>query len=174
MSGTVNHPVLGLSLLVLAIGGATSAQGQTRLPKPVIGTPTVVTAAAAPASLTASSDARAQVTLTWPAVAGADRYRLTRIENTGDPEVIIEELPASAFVFEGATCVAGSGQPNCIYLDMSRLSRGTKPVGTVSNPYGSSYPHNVISGKLYTYRAWALFPGPILSPPSPPATVQVR
>jgi len=171
MSVTSMHLAIGTLSVALGTGVALPVRGQTPLPRPTITRPTVIVG---PASLGAASTAVGQVSLVWPAVAGAERYRLTRIENTGDAEVTIEELPASAFVFEGATCVAGSSQPNCVYLDMSRLSRGTKVAGTIGNPYGSSYPHNVTSGKLYTYRAWAIYPGPVVSPPSPPATVQVK
>jgi hypothetical protein len=39
---------------------------------------------------------------------------------------------------------------------------------------GVIYPHEVRSGKLYTYRVWAIFSNGVVSPPSPPATVQVQ
>ena len=119
--------------------------------------------------------------LTWPAVTGATRYRLTRIDNTGTPEETIVEAALSWFVFEGATCAAGTSQPTCIFDDASKITLGSK--SAVKNMTGAEeiilsegtiYPHNVTSGKLYTYRAWAIFPGPVLSPPSPPATVQVK
>jgi hypothetical protein len=167
--GIMNHPIRGLSVLVLMIGAAlpTALRAQTRVNRPPLGTPTVIVG---PRSLDIWRSAEAQVLLAWPAVAGADRYRLTRIENTGDPEVTIEELPASSFACEPRP---GSSEPWCSYTDMTRLSKRTRPVGSTSNPYGSDYPHSVTSGKLYTYRAWALFPGPIVSPPSPPATVRV-
>ncbi len=138
---------------------AGSLEGQSALPKPVMSTPTVIVG---PASLAGRSTLTAKVSLSWPAVSGAEKYRLTRIENSGDPEVIIEELPVASFVVEGAACTAGSSQPACAYLDVTRLPR--RGAGKTT----------VVSGRLYTYRVWAIFPGPIVSPPSPAATVQAK
>lgn len=42
-----------------------------------------------------------------------------------------------------------------------------------SPPNDGTYNVTVNSGALYPYRVWANFPGPVLSPPSPPATVRV-
>ena len=119
--------------------------------------------------------------LTWPAVAGAAKYRLTRIDNTGTPEITIVEAAQSWFVFEGATCTSGTSQPTCIFEDASKITTSSKSAvksmtggEEIIAVEGTIYPHAVQSGKLYTYRVWAIFPGPVLSPPSPPATVQVK
>jgi hypothetical protein len=166
----------------LALGAlfalASQAAAQTILPKPTIGTPTII---APPSSLSAWSPSRGHVMLTWPAVTGATRYRLTRSDNTGTPEITIVEAPLNWFVFEGATCSAGTSQPTCIFDDASKISTSNKAAiksmtggEDIIVVEGTIYPHNVTSGRLYTYRAWAIFPGPVLSPPSPPATVQVK
>ncbi|MGE0552101.1 MAG: hypothetical protein AB7R55_01600 [Gemmatimonadales bacterium] len=118
------------------------------------------------------------MSLAWPPVADAVAYRLTRIENTGDAEGIIAELPASTFVVEGGDCDPRSGQPGCGYADVTNISPGRvvgslPPIGTLSVA-PTTYPHTVESGKLYTYRVWAIFAGPSVSPPSPPGTVRVQ
>lgn len=169
-----------LPVAILSLGAALTVSGaaQTPLPRPVISAPTVIVG---PSSLAAWSDSRAKVSLSWPAVVGAERYRLTRIDNTGTPEVPILELLATSFTFEGSNCLAGSGFPNCVYVDVSKLSRATHIVGNtydpadvITTPSGWISPHSVASGALYSYRAWAVFPGPVISPPSPPATVKVK
>lgn len=142
---------------------------QTILPKPTIGTPTVIVG---PATLTAVSAIKAHVLLTWAPVTGATSYRITRIENTGDAEVTIAEAAVSWFTFEGYNCAAGTGQANCMFDDVSKTGR-VKPLGSAPTS-GVIYPHDVKSGKLYTYRVWAILPGPVVTPPSPPATVQVK
>jgi hypothetical protein len=153
---------LPLILAAFSCGAAQLANAQlTRAPRTA---PTVIVG---PSSLAAVSTATAQVTLIWPAVPGAESYKVTRIQNTGDAEVAVAQYPATGFVFEGASCVAGSSTPNCVFLhptpDISKQ--------LIANPPGVV---RVISGALYTYRVWAIFPGPVVSPPSPPATVRVR
>ena len=174
LNSTVSIAIALCALLAVADGAA----AQTPLPKPTIGTPTVIVG---PTSLSAWSSARGHVMLTWPAVAGAEKYRLTRIDNTGTPETTIVEAAFSWFVFEGATCSAGTSQPTCIFDDASKLTINNKSAvksltggEDIVVTEGTIYPHTVQTGKLYTYRAWAIFPGPVLSPPSPPATVQVK
>lgn len=172
MSRTLSSCALSLVLSALVL----PAQAQTPLPKPVIVTPTVIVG---PSSLSAWSPARGHVMLTWPAVAGAEKYRLTRIDNTGTPEITIVDAALSWFVFEGATCTAGTSQPTCIFDDASKINttnnvKNLQSGGDLTTVSGTIYPHNVQSGKTYTYRAWAIYPGPVLSPPSPPATTQVK
>lgn len=162
---------IALSLSVTTI----SAAAQTPLPKPPINKPTVVVG---PASLTARSMSTGEVYLTWLPVAGAAAYRLTRIENSGDPEATIALLPATSFSSQRTRCDASWGAPACIFDDVSRVQAwiaGTIPDASSATPItGSIYPHSVTSGKLYTYRVWALFANGVVSPPSPPATVQVQ
>ncbi len=119
-----------------------------------------------------------QVNLVWPPVAGAAGYRITRIENTGDPEATIAELPYTSFATPRSKCLAGAYAPDCGWTDATALSLSRRP-GTTDLPEvqiseGVIYPHAVVSGKLYTYRVWALFSNGVVSPPSPPATVQVQ
>jgi hypothetical protein len=163
---------LGLLSLALAI----PLQAQTPLPKPTFTRPTYVITG--PSSLNAWSPAVGHVMQTWPAVAGAEKYRITRIDNTGTPEVTIAEAPYSWFVFEGTTCKAGTSQPTCIFDDMSFIRlvsvKDINPGSEITLVEGTIYPHNVTSGKLYTYRVWSIFAGPVVSPPSPPATVQAK
>ena len=152
---------------------AVSAHAQTPLPKPPGTKPTVFVG---PASLIARSVTTGQVTLVWPPVAGAGGYRITRIENTGDPEVTIAALPASSFATTRTKCAAGAYVPDCVFSDVSYINMWHPPtdVSEVTVVEGVIYPHNVTSGKLYTYRVWALFSNGVISPPSPPATVQVQ
>jgi len=173
--GRRRHPwKLGAGLAMAAAGAAAAgvaslmAQAGVRA-KP--GAPAIV----GPASLLAWSNATARVSLSWPAVAGAERYRLTRRSSITEPEIVIDELPAAAFAFEGAACAAGSSRPACIYDDVTRIPEepGSLPGDATRHPR-PSYPHAVSTGARYTYRAWAVFPGSIVSPPSPPATVQVK
>ena len=151
--------------LLLTASIAPIAVAQTPLPRTPLGTPTAVVP---PASLTARSDRPASVTLIWPSVVGAKGYRVTRIENTGDNERIIADLAATVPVFEGATCVPGSGTPSCVWIDVTY-----NPHQLNSQPGYLRYDHLVVSGAVYTYRVRAQFPG-AMSQPSQPATVHVR
>lgn len=165
------------SVAVLAVALALPVQAQTPLPKPTF--TKSATVIVGPSTLNAWSQSVGHVMLTWPVVAGAQKYRITRIDNTGSPEMTIAEASYSWFAFEGATCAAGTSQPTCIFDDMSALRLMTSPknidaMGDIRVIEGTIYPHNVTSGKLYTYRVWSIFPGPVVSPPSPPATVQVK
>lgn len=174
----MSHSISGkrIALVILAVmAAAQPLAGQTILPKPE--TP-ALTVYVGPVTLSAWSPTKAHAFLSWPAVTGAIGYRITRIENTGDPEMRIAEGSLSWFVFEGYTCTAATGQPNCIFDDVSKAGRLKQPfdLNTINPtvPSGVIYPHGVQSGKLYTYRVWSIFPGSIVSPPSPPATVQVK
>jgi hypothetical protein len=164
-----------IAVSVLSLVVALNAQAQTPLPKPPINKPTVLVG---PASLSARSMSRGEVYLSWPPVAGAAAYRLTRIENTGDPEATLAVLPATSFSTQRSKCDASWGMPGCVFDDVSRVQAwiaGTIPDASSATPInGSIYPHSVTSGKLYTYRVWALFANGVVSPPSPPATVQVQ
>jgi len=154
------HRLIRLPLILVAAAG-TARVAEAQLTKP---TQPALTVYAAPSSLQAMSTKKAEVTLAWPAVKDATGYRVTRLENVaGATEILIAELPSSAYVFEGSSCVAGSSLPNCAYVDVTR--RRNDPRGV---------PHQVTSGALYTYRVWSTFPGPVVSPPSPSATVQVK
>lgn len=160
-----------LTPLLLILAGSSGVAAQlanaqlTRAPRTA---PTVIVG---PASLAAVSTVTSQVTLIWPAVAGAERYKVTRIRNTGDPEIAVAQYPATVLVFEGANCVAGSGTPNCVFIH-ANPDYYKQPVSVPPND--GNYNVTVFSRVLYTYRVWAIFPGPVLSPPSPPATVRVR
>jgi hypothetical protein len=164
--------ITALSLLVCCVALAADAQ----VPGPKPGSkPTVFVG---PASLSAVSGHEALVTLLWPPIAGAERYRITRIENAGDSEATIAELPQSALTNGRSVCVAGSYSPLCVFQDVSKI--GSRPVGNLpssgdlTSPSGTIYPHGVTSGKVYTYRVWGLFANGVVSPPSPPATVVVK
>jgi hypothetical protein len=158
-------------LIVLTVTFNAHAQ----LPKPPATKPTVFVG---PSSLSARSITQSQVQLVWQPVAGASGYRITRIENTGDPEATIAALPASSFMTPRTKCAAGTYVPDCVFTDVSYINLWHPPVNPdLSEPTvveGAIYPHNVMSGKLYTYRVWALFSNGVVSPPSPPATVQVQ
>jgi len=161
--------------LLMLLSLTVDAHAQTPLPKPPGTKPTVFVG---PASLSARSVTTGQVTLVWPPVAGAGGYRITRIDNTGTPEVTIAALPTSAFTTPRSKCAAGAYVPDCGFSDVSYINLWHPPVNPdLSEPTvveGAIYPHNVMSGKLYTYRVWALFSNGVISPPSPPATVQVQ
>src|SRR5437588_11623693 len=158
----------GILLLLLgAVTAALPARAQTRNPAHIVG----------PTSLTAWSNAAARVSLAWPHVAGADKYRVTRTEKAG-AEIIIDERPTTLYVSEGADCAVESSQPGCWYEDVSSVSQeGTGSSISAAKPVPAVTPmvrHTVASGKVYTYRVWAIFSGPVVSPPSPTATVRAR
>ena len=166
--------ITGLTFLVLGAGFRADAQPPG--PRPGGTKPTVFVG---PASLSASSNISAQVGLSWPALAGADRYRITRIENAGDSEAMIAEFAASAFALGRSSCaVSGGYSPNCVFLDVTKVAArvvgGVPDPSTLSTPLGTIYPHEVRSGKVYTYRVWGIFVNGVVSPPSPPATVTVK
>lgn len=174
MTRTNGSTCVAIGLLALAAWSDALRAQTPVLERPVLGTPTVIVG---PASLSAFSSSKGHVFLSWPAVTGAEKYRITRIANEGDPEITIAEGNTSWFVFEGATCTAGTSQPTCIFDDVSKTGRLKEPRPGSSDPAqpsGVIYPHEVRSGKLYTYRVWSIFPGSIVSPPSPPATVEVK
>lgn len=150
-----------LIILPLAVAVAEHGSAQTRLNKPpVTRNPTIVVG---PASLTAVSTRPGQVILTWPAVANAERYQI----QFGRPGNTVADFIASALVFEGASCMAGSGMPNCVYVD------ATEPFAK-KLPSGSVYPHRVAPGYDSTYWIVAVFADGVTSSPSSPATVRVQ
>lgn len=126
----------GASVALLA--GLTAAAGAQ-----VRSNPTEA-ALAPPASLTASSVVPTQIVLSWPAVEGAEGYRVTRASNAGEPEVTIYEGKASAFARERGMC---RGAERCWYPN--RQVRLTP---------------------LYSYRVHSVFRGPVYSAPSPVAS----
>ena len=95
------------------------------------------------------------IRLRWAPVAGAVSYRITRVANTGDPETVLYEGPASDFAFSdpyGGGGLLSSGwacdlDSYCEFRDLS-----------------------VIKGGLYSYRVWALSAPNVISPPSRPVT----
>jgi hypothetical protein len=149
--------VIGTSVLALANGVTLSADAQMRLPKPVIVRPSDVLVP--PSPLTAASALR-RVILAWPPVAKAQGYRVTRLITTAgtniqtvDPptEVTIYEGPINAFDPGQPYCSAPASQPRCEYVDLK-----------------------VQVGLTYIYRVWTVYPGPVVSPPSPPTTVKAQ
>ena len=191
MTRTNGSTCVAIGLLALAAWSDALRAQTPVLERPVLGTPTVIVG---PASLSAFSSSKGHVFLSWPAVTGAEKYRITRIANEGDPEITIAEGNTSWFVFEGATCTDDlQPGPDVVYsvdLDAAttytialapfRVPQQIRPAddpaqgSDPAQPSGVIYPHEVRSGKLYTYRVWSIFPGSIVSPPSPPATVEVK
>jgi hypothetical protein len=95
------------------------------------------------------------IRLRWSPVTGAVTYRITRVQNTGDPEVVVYEGSQSDFSFSdpyGGGGLLSSGW-NC-------------EVGS----YCEFRDYSVIKGGLYSYRVWALSAPGIISPPSAPVT----
>lgn len=143
-----------ISCLALLMATALPLQAQTILPKPTFSKPTVLYG---PAKLSAVAT-KGQVTLTFSPVENAQAYRVTRASTISDPvnggEVTIYEGPAPGYFDPppGGTCSASLGlQGYCQYVD-------TKVVRSI----------------VYTYRVWAIYPGPALSNPSPSVNVLAR
>lgn len=137
-----------LPTFLLAVGGALPPLAEAQLTKPPTTSPTLIVA---PSWLTATGKANS-ILLTFPAVAGASGYRVTRTNNAGDPETIIIEANAVRFNFLRAPCATPS---TCAYTDTA-----------------------VSRGYLYSYRVYSLFPNssgpPIVSPPGPVASAQLK
>src|SRR5689334_17798465 len=106
------------------------AHAQTPPVRSGITPPTVV----GPASLKAMSQHPAEVYVVWPPVPTIPQaYRVTRLDRAGGTEQIIAEGPVTSFGLEGNNCAAGSGFPNCFFID-----------------------HKVSTAYLYSYRVWAI------------------
>lgn len=140
---------------LFALALAMPVQAQTRLPKPEFSKPTVYMPG--PAALSASS-ALGRVTLIFPPVTNAQAYRVTRAsslaELNGAGEVI---------VYEGATTTFDASRGSCWPVP---------PVGTTPR---CEYTDNKVSMNFtYTYRIWAIYPGPVVSSPSPSTTIRVQ
>ncbi|MFN0179048.1 MAG: hypothetical protein ACKVZ0_09625 [Gemmatimonadales bacterium] len=137
-----------LTVLLVALGAAIASTADAQLTRPPTTKPTVI---AGPATLTAKGGP-ATILLTFPGVAGASGFRVTRTNNAGDPETIIFEGGLDKFAFNGAACTVTQG---CAYTDAA-----------------------VSRGYLYSYRIYSLFPNssgpPIVSPPSPVASAQLK
>jgi len=132
-------PLLG-SLLA-----ANPATAQIRLPtKPILGTPVAIVP---PPTLTGASTMPTRILLTWPPVAGAQGYKVTRTNNNWEPEATISEGAAASFAVDPGLC---SGTMPCQYLNTN-----------VWGPY------------VYSYRVYSIFPGnpPVYSGPGPVATI---
>lgn len=134
--------------ILLVVGCAIPAVAEAQLSRPPTTKPTVI---AGPASLTAKGNP-ATILLVFPGVSGAGGFRVTRTNNAGDPETIIFEGALDKFAFNGAVCTVAQG---CAYTDAA-----------------------VSRGYLYSYRVYSLFPNssgpPIVSPPSPVASAQLK
>jgi hypothetical protein len=107
-------------------------------------------AAVGPGSLKAMSQHPAEIYLVWPPVPAIPQaYRVTRLDRAGGTEQVVAEGPASSFGLGGNNCAAGSGLPSCFFVD-----------------------HKVSTAYLYSYRVWAIYPGSVVSPPSPVAAAR--
>jgi hypothetical protein len=109
-----------------------------------------------PASVNAGvwTDPCCQIFVAFPAVLGAELYRVGRREG-GGPEIVVHEAPVASFANPsiGFPCTA---LPNirasgCVFGD-TRANKGV----------------------MYTYRVWAIYPGAVASPPSPSANARLQ
>ena len=136
------------TVILLALGTAMTSVAHAQLIRPPATQPTVI---AGPASLVAKGGP-STILLTFPGVTGASGFRVTRTNNAGDPETIIFEGALDRFSFNGAACSVAQG---CGFTDAA-----------------------VSRGYLYSYRVYSLFPNssgpPIVSPPSPVASAQLK
>lgn len=97
-----------------------------------------------PPTLIAASTVPTQIVLNWPAVAGAEGYRVTRTSDAGEPVSTVYEGKTAAFALDPGMC------------------RGTLPCW---------YPNNSVSlNHTYYYRVHSIFPGPVYSAPGPVAS----
>ncbi|MFN0179043.1 MAG: hypothetical protein ACKVZ0_09600 [Gemmatimonadales bacterium] len=130
--------------LLLALAWATVGTAQTRLTKPISLSPVVIVP---PPTLTAESPMPTRILLTWPPVAGATGYRVTRADDSF-AETTFSEGAAGTFAIDPGMC---SGGMACQYLNT-----------------------NVWGDYLYSYRVYSLFAGspPIYSGPGPVTTAK--
>jgi hypothetical protein len=99
-----------------------------------------------PKSVNAVSTVPTQIALTWPAVAGADGYKVTRTTSAGESETTVFEGTPANFALDRGMCTAGT---SCLFTDS-----------------------NVGLKQVYSYRVSTIFPGPIHSPPGPHASAR--
>ena len=124
------------ALLVAPWGGAVA---QVRLP----------TAPPPPSSLTAVPSVPTLIVLTWPAVSGANGYRVTYTDNKWMGETTLFEGRSSTFAVDPTMCAIGTP---CTYI----ASKAVLPF-------------------LWSYRVYAIFYstiGPLISEPSPVASAR--
>ena len=149
----------GITLTMLIIPGVPQLGAQTRLPRPVITSPTTISG---PAKLVAYSDyvREGRIFLNWTPVNGASGYRINRVNNSGEAERTIYEGARTDF----STVNAGSftpsyGEVSCDYASPQDMwFCKYKDVG-------------LTNGVLYSYRVYALFENGVVSPGSPVASV---
>jgi hypothetical protein len=137
MSPRLTPSIRWLPLVGLLMADSGAALAQVRLP----------TAPPAPSSLTAASAIPTQIVLTWPAVTGANGYRITYVDNhLMVQETQLYEGRSGSFAIDPTKCTNGAP---CTYIHLA---------GPL--PY------------LYSYRVWAIFYstiGPLISDPGPVA-----
>ncbi len=136
--------VCSVGSLLLGLAGATIGTAQTRLTRPINGSPVVIVP---PPTLTAESPLPTRILLTWPPVSGAIGYRVTRADDSF-AEATFSEGAAGTFAIDPGMC---SGGMACQYLNT-----------------------NVWSDYLYSYRVYSIFAGspPIYSGPGPVTTAR--
>ena len=153
--GLVRHPlsrvVRWVQSIALALGIAAPTAAQ--LPPASQKTPVLkYNTSVGPSALRAAvwNDPCCEIFLVWPAVFGAEKYRVTR-SSFGAQEATILEAPLTSFVHTnfGYTCTAplNSAPTGCVVGDV-KASKGVS----------------------YTYRVWAIYPGGVASPASPPSS----
>lgn len=130
---------LSFGLLVV---GAGVGVAQTR-PASLGGAPAAI---APPPALNAVSTVPTQIALTWPAVAGAEGYKVTRTTSAGGPETTVFEGTPASFALDRGMCIAGT---SCLFTNS-----------------------NLNLKQLYSYRVATIFPGPVYSPPGPAASAR--
>lgn len=134
---------LALPWVVLALVGPAAGTAQDRMTRAV---PLAAAPIAAPPSLTAVSTVPTQIVLNWPAVTGAEGYRVTRTSSVGEPETTVYEGRTASFALDRGMCAGGR---SCWYPNNNV---GLKP--------------------LYSYRVYSVFPGPVYSEPGPVASAR--
>lgn len=130
---------LTFGLLVAVAGVSVSQARQTSagITSPAI---------APPPALSAVSIVPTQIALTWPAVAGALGYKVTRTTSTGEPETTIFEGKPANFALDRGMCTVGT---RCLFANT-----------------------NVSLKQAYSYRVSTIFPGPVYSDPGPVASAR--
>jgi hypothetical protein len=99
-----------------------------------------------PNALNAVSTVPTQIALTWPAVAGAEGYKVTRTTSAGEPETTVFEGTPANFALDRGMCTAGM---SCLFTNS-----------------------NISLKQVYSYRVSTIFPGPIYSQPGPAASAR--
>jgi len=131
--------------LLVAVVVAGTGVGLSQARKASVGA-AVSVAIVPPNALNAVSTVPTQIALTWPAVAGAAGYKVTRTTSAGEPETTVFEGTPANFALNRGMCTVGT---SCLFTNS-----------------------NLNLKQAYSYRVATIFPGPLYSQPGPAASAR--